>query len=64
MALLPLLTFLGMLFGVNDAEIVFAGDAMQHQAQLNAAKRGPEAWDYSECFADVAPGFRPPTLPL
>lgn len=58
MALLPLLTFLGLLFGMNDAEIVFVGDAMQHQAQLDAARRPGGAWDYSECFTDVAPWFK------
>lgn len=57
MALLPLLTLLGMLLAPHDAELVFAGDAMQHQIQLDNARRGREAWDYSECFAEVAPWF-------
>lgn len=56
MALLPLITLLGLLFGANDAELVFAGDAMQHQIQLDSARR-PGGWDYSECFEAVAPWF-------
>lgn len=58
MALLPLLTFLGMLLGMGDAELIFAGDAMQHQAQLDAARRSGGEWDYSECFQSVAPWFK------
>ena len=58
MALLPLLTFMGMLFGAIDAELVFVGDAMQHQAQLDAARRPGGEWDYSECFEAVAPWFK------
>ncbi len=54
MVLLPLLSLLSMLLGLNEAELVFAGDAMQHQAQLDAARRDG-GWDYSECFAGVAP---------
>ncbi len=35
MHLLPLfVSLVNLLFGVDQAEIVFAGDAMQHQAQL------------------------------
>ncbi|MDE6285920.1 MAG: CapA family protein [Muribaculaceae bacterium] len=54
MALLPLLSLLSMLLGLNEAELVFAGDAMQHQAQLEAARRDG-GWDYSECFAGIVP---------
>ncbi len=57
-ALLPLLSLLSLLFGTDEASLVFAGDAMQHQAQLDAARRPDGRWDYSECFADVAPWFR------
>ncbi len=35
------------------AEIVFAGDAMQHQAQIDAARRDDGTYDYSECFSAV-----------
>ena len=58
MMLLPLITFMGLMLGLHDAEIVFVGDAMQHQAQLDAARRGNGSWDYSECFAEVAPWFK------
>lgn len=51
-----LLSLVALLMGGNDeAEIVFAGDAMQHQGQLDAAKRGGGVFDYSECFTAVAP---------
>ena len=58
MALLPLLSFLGLLFGLRAAVLLFVGDAMQHAAQLDAARRPGGAWDYSECFAEVEPWFR------
>lgn len=32
------------------ADLVFVGDAMQHQAQLDAARRG-KSYDYSGCFS-------------
>lgn len=41
--------------GNGHAEIVFAGDAMQHQRQLDAARAGNNTYDYSQCFADIAP---------
>lgn len=38
----------------NDrAEILFAGDAMQHQAQIDAARRPDGTYDYSECFQGI-----------
>lgn len=37
-----------------EATLLFAGDAMQHIAQVNAANRGNGVHDYSECFAEVA----------
>ncbi|MDE6316662.1 MAG: CapA family protein [Muribaculaceae bacterium] len=38
----------------NDrAEILFAGDAMQHQAQIDAARRPDGTYDYSECFQSI-----------
>lgn len=36
-----------------DVSIVFAGDAMQHIAQVNSAKRAGDLYDYSECFTEV-----------
>ncbi|MDE6338397.1 MAG: CapA family protein [Muribaculaceae bacterium] len=38
------------------AELVFVGDAMQHQAQLDRAKEiGGDSYDYSDCFTLIAP---------
>lgn len=39
----------------QPADIVFAGDAMQHSAQLEAARCSDGTYDYSECFAAIAP---------
>ena len=36
----------------DDVTLVFAGDAMQHERQLNAARRG-DTYDYSACFRHV-----------
>lgn len=54
--MLPLLvSLLSLLFGNDEAEIVFAGDAMMHQGQLDAARRPGGIYDFTECFAAVAP---------
>lgn len=39
------------------AELLFAGDAMQHQAQLDRALQlgGGSRYDYSDCFSLIAP---------
>ena len=38
------------------AELVFVGDAMQHQAQLDKAKEiGKKSYYYSDCFSLIAP---------
>ena len=39
------------------ADLLFAGDAMQHQAQLDAALKagGGKKYDYSDCFRLIAP---------
>lgn len=39
----------------HEADIVFAGDAMQHIAQIEAAKRSDGSYDYSGYFDSVAP---------
>jgi poly-gamma-glutamate synthesis protein (capsule biosynthesis protein) len=41
----------GLLFPVHSQELtlLFAGDAMQHQSQINSARRG-SIYDYSSCF--------------
>lgn len=33
--------------------LLFAGDLMQHQAQIDAARTGPSTYDYSTCFQHV-----------
>jgi len=38
----------------QPADIVFAGDAMQHAAQIEAARTAQGTYDYSECFSGVA----------
>lgn len=53
---LPLfVSLINLIFGLDEAEIVFAGDAMQHQAQLDAARTSDGLYDYSECFSEIAP---------
>lgn len=53
---------LGLISGVApaidkpEAELLFVGDAMQHQAQLDKAKElGKGEYDYSDCFNLIAP---------
>lgn len=43
--------------GAAGADLLFAGDAMQHQAQLDIAIREGDgkAYDYSDCFTLIAP---------
>lgn len=56
MLLLPLfVSFVNLIFGIQQAEIIFAGDAMQHQAQLDAARQTDGTYDYNACFEAVAP---------
>lgn len=40
-----------------QAELLFVGDAMQHQAQLDRASQlaGGKGYDYSDCFTLIAP---------
>lgn len=37
----------------QPVDIVFAGDAMQHSAQIEAAKRADGVYDYGECFEAI-----------
>lgn len=54
--LMILLFTLGSLIRGNDeVNILFAGDAMQHSAQIEAAKTPDGKYDYTECFETVAP---------
>lgn len=50
-----LFAILSLLLPPQEAEIVFAGDAMQHQIQLDNARRADGTYDYSETFAEIAP---------
>lgn len=44
-----------LLVGGDEAELVFAGDAMQHSAQNKAAKQADGTYSFDECFASIAP---------
>ena len=53
--LIPLFTSLASLvFGNSEADLVFVGDAMQHQGQLDAARKGKD-YDYTGYFDDIKP---------
>ena len=54
--ILPLyVSILSLIFGYDEAELVFVGDAMQHSAQLDAARSGKSSYDYSNCFESLPP---------
>lgn len=42
----------------GEATLLFAGDAMMHQAQIDAARRSGGEYDYSDCFTAIAPIIR------
>ncbi len=44
-----------LLRGADTADIIFVGDAMQHKAQLDAARQSDGSYDYSEYFRDIKP---------
>lgn len=50
---ISLLSLLSLIFGTDEAEIVFAGDAMMHQAQLEAAKTRDGGYNFSEYFENI-----------
>ena len=54
-ALTLLFVSLATLLMPQKAELVFVGDAMQHQSQLDAARSKGGVYDYSECFEQVRP---------
>ncbi|MBD5233508.1 MAG: CapA family protein [Bacteroidales bacterium] len=47
-------SLVSLVFGYDEADIVFVGDAMQHQAQLEAAQRG-SSYDYTGYFDAIQP---------
>ncbi|MBD5218754.1 MAG: CapA family protein [Bacteroidales bacterium] len=53
MLLLPLfISLLSQILGYDEADLVFVGDAMQHQAQLDAARRGKD-YSYDGYFTAI-----------
>lgn len=48
-----IISLLSLLFGTDEAEIVFAGDAMMHQGQLDAARRSDGSYDFSSYFKEI-----------
>lgn len=48
-----LISLLSLLFGNDEAEIVFAGDAMMHQGQLDAARRSHDSYDFKGYFTNI-----------
>lgn len=53
---IALVSLLSMIFGYDECDIVFAGDAMMHSAQIDHARRSGGTYDFSGCFDAVA-GF-------
>lgn len=43
------------LMPADEAELLFAGDAMQHQSQLDAARCRDGSYNYTGCFDAIAP---------
>ncbi|MCM1162681.1 MAG: CapA family protein [Muribaculaceae bacterium] len=53
-----LVALASLLIPADHAEIVFAGDAMQHQRQIDAARQPDGSLDYSDYFTEIAPYVR------
>ena len=51
--ILLLLLFPISLYGQQQVKLLFVGDLMQHQAQIDAALRADGSYDYTHCFALV-----------
>ena len=57
--IIGLLSSSSSVFSDSEAVILFAGDAMQHQAQLDKAKElGHGEYDYSDCFTLLSPALK------
>ena len=58
-AIVSLLAPLSQFLESQQATLLFVGDAMQHQAQLDKAYEigGREEYDYSDCFTLIAPAI-------
>ena len=46
--LLFFVSLYSLVFGYDEANIVFAGDAMMHQKQIDCARRDDNTYDYSD----------------
>lgn len=54
--LLPILfSLLSLVLGHDEAELVFAGDAMMHKAQIETAHRGNGFYDFAGYFDSISP---------
>lgn len=51
--LLPILLGTTPQYHPDEYHLIFAGDAMMHQAQLDASSIGDDQYDYSSCFAAI-----------
>lgn len=51
--LIPLISLLSLVLGIDEAEIVFAGDAMMHQGQIDAARRADDSYDFKDYFSAI-----------
>lgn len=52
--LLPILLGSTPQYQPDEYHLIFAGDAMMHQAQLDASSISGDLYDYSSCFAAIA----------
>lgn len=53
--LLLFVSLYSLIFGYDEANIVFAGDAMMHQKQIDCAKQSDGSYDYSNYFTEITP---------
>lgn len=49
------LSLAAMLCGAREATLLFAGDAMMHQGQIDAARQPDGSYRFDNCFTEVAP---------
>lgn len=57
-AFLSLFSLLSLLTGRDTALLLFAGDAMQHDAQLQSAARGGGLYSYAGCYDSISEWIR------
>lgn len=53
--LLSLTAIINMAAAKQSIDIVFVGDAMMHQRQLDAARQPDRSYDFSACYKDIEP---------